>query len=161
MKNNHFFCQKFCMCLVLFCKMMNQNPNFFRMEGELNTPLVGITNIIILSYKFNQTWYFLLSKIFEISYNLGWRECSKTNHGAHRWLNRKTKKNVKCQRDVVKQMQLRMGKMFSTLSATTVWKCWDIQWCWLLGNLKLRSAASSWSQPLRTRFLEKKAAAER
>jgi len=38
MENNYFFAKKFAWCLVSFCKMMNQNPIFFGIEGELNTP---------------------------------------------------------------------------------------------------------------------------
>jgi hypothetical protein len=37
-KNGYLFAKNFAWCLVLFCKMMNQNLIFFRWNGELNTP---------------------------------------------------------------------------------------------------------------------------
>jgi hypothetical protein len=38
MENNHLFAKKLAWCLVPLCKMMNKNPNFFGIVGELNNP---------------------------------------------------------------------------------------------------------------------------
>ena len=45
MENNHFFAKKFTWCLVSFCKIIDQNSNFFR-KKELNTLyLISKSNI--------------------------------------------------------------------------------------------------------------------
>ena len=38
-ESSHLFVNTFAWCLVLLCKLMNQNSKFFRIKGELNTPL--------------------------------------------------------------------------------------------------------------------------
>jgi hypothetical protein len=38
MENSHLFAKNFAWCLVSLCKMMDQNPKFFGIKGELNTP---------------------------------------------------------------------------------------------------------------------------
>jgi len=39
MENNHLFSKKVYMCLVLLCKMIDQNLKFFRIKKKLNTPI--------------------------------------------------------------------------------------------------------------------------
>jgi len=62
-ENNYFFTKNFARYLVLFCKMMNQNPNFFEKKWKLNTPLrptSKIENNHLFTKKVYIVFYFIM-----------------------------------------------------------------------------------------------------
>ena len=70
-ENSHIFTKIFTWCLVSLCKVMDQNPKFFRIKGKLNTPLTEmVEGFCLQNFRFFVVVVCFLSQVLKLNLSM-------------------------------------------------------------------------------------------